>query len=92
MKIDLKTALTIGAMVVSVTVSHMNLKGRIDVLEATNRINHDNIMVKLGEIKTAMTGEIYDNYAGEPAAKKRRKKIYAVDDFGLYMEQEIEAY
>ena len=87
MKIDLKTAVTIGAMVVSVTVSHMNLKGRIDVLEATNTINHGVIMKELGEIKTATTGNPLNGYADESDPLVKKKKAYAGTPEGMYYEE-----
>lgn len=76
-KIDIKTLLTIIAMVVSVTVSHMNLKGRIAVLETTEKLHHETVMDELNEIKMAQMGVPFDNLADEEKQAKKKKKRYA---------------
>jgi hypothetical protein len=70
-------------MVASITVSHMRLSGKIDVLVATNAIDHKYFKEELQEITTAVVRAPLDNYAEGGTVSKRKKKTYAGEPVGF---------
>jgi hypothetical protein len=72
-----ETLLKLAVLIVTVTVSHMNLKADFRVLKTTTEINHKHVMDELKELKLAVSGGKIDHYAEKKPIAKKKKKAYA---------------